>query len=82
MIKVVGRNEYLQVIGLLALARQAKVQMDAIESSLKEVLKVSSQDYEISGVGDPNHIGDAILSGYTADELLKEKLGLEIEGPQ
>jgi hypothetical protein len=39
------------------------------------VFEVSADDENRSGIGDPDHLGDALYSDYSADQLL-EKLGL------
>ena len=76
MIKVITEEEYWQIVGLLALAKQCNDRMDDIEASIRFVLRLQKADEKQSGVGDPQHIGDAVYSRYSPDELL-EKLGIK-----
>lgn len=76
MLKKITRQQDWQITGLLTLARTTLSQLEAIEESLNEVLEVVEADHEVSGIGDPGHIGDAIYSRYSSKELLK-KLGIK-----
>jgi len=76
MIKQITKQQYLQVVGLLTLAKSNMARLQDIESSIRDVLQVTKSDEGKSGVGDPQHIGDAIYSVYSPDELL-EKLGVD-----
>ncbi len=75
MTKRVTKQQYWQITGLLALAETAVAQLGDIESSIRSVLEVQKVDEGVSGKGDPQHIGDAIYSGYSVDSLL-DNLGI------
>ena len=60
------RAEYLQVVGLLALAERHLKMLNDIEESICKVVGVPYRD----GAGD--HVGDAIYSEYSADEMLEK----------
>jgi len=75
MIKRITQQQYWQITGLLALAETTISRVGDIESSIRSVLEVEKSDEGISGVGDPQHIRDAIYSGYSPDQLLG-KLGI------
>ena len=76
MIKRITKQQYWQITGLLALAATTRSRLEYIESSIRSVLEVGKFDEGTSsGVGDPQHIGDAIYSGYSPDQLLG-KLGI------
>ena len=75
MIKKVTKQQYWQITGLLALAETTVARLGDLEKSIRSVLEVQKSDEGTSGVGDPQHIGDAIYSGYSPGKLL-EKLGI------
>lgn len=77
MVKELSKEKYWQVVGLLSLAATTLSRLNEIEKSLHCVLEVDPKDEAVSGVGDPEHIGDATHTGYSADELL-EKLGVTL----
>ena len=60
----IKRNEYLQVVGLLALASTHAKALRDIEEAICKIV----------GETPGGHVGDAIYSNptYTADELLKK----------
>ena len=58
------RSAYLQVVGLLALAEGHLKNLNDIEAAICKVVGVPYRD----GAGD--HVGDAIYSEYSADEML------------
>lgn len=78
MIAKVNKQQYLQIVGLLALGKVHYGKLQDIEAALKDVLEVNTGDYRRSGIGNPDHIGDALYSDYSPDVLL-EKLGIESE---
>jgi hypothetical protein len=53
--------EFLQVTGLLVLAKRHMASIDDIEKALRDI---------IGQAGEDSHCGDAIFSGYSAEELL------------
>lgn len=59
------RGEYLQVVGLLALAPQHNQALNDIRRAICEIVKV--EKYEDCG-----HVGDAVYCEYSADELLRK----------
>jgi hypothetical protein len=62
----ITKEEYLQLVGLLTLARQHKKMVDEIEEAMKQV---------IGEEADYGHCGDAIWENdgtYTANDLLKK----------
>lgn len=59
------KSEYLQLVGLLALAPKHNDALREIEEAICTIVKV-----EEANTG--GHCGDAVYSGYTADELLKK----------
>lgn len=75
MIKQVTNEKYLQVLGLLTLAGDYYTRLEAVGTSIRNVLEVTTADEDVSGVGSPEHINDALYSRYSVDELLS-KLGL------
>ena len=75
MVKQVTESQYLQLVGLLTLASSTLTQLEQVESSINSLLKVDKRRDKKSGVGNPEHICDAVWSRHTADELL-EKLGV------
>lgn len=75
MIKELNRTKLSALIGLMYLAKIEMSKLRDIEESVKELLEVEQVDYETSGIGDPEHIGDAIYSEYSVNELLG-KLGI------
>ena len=58
------RSEYLQVVGLLALATTHRKAMDDIEASICAIVG------EKVGQGAGEHVGDAVFSSHDADRLL------------
>lgn len=74
----ITQSEYLQALGLMTLASHHIGRLKDIEASLKTLFAVEPQDDETSGIGDPDHIGDAIYTEYSTDELLKT-LGVSVE---
>lgn len=62
--KVITHAQYLQVEGLLALARSHKKIVDSCEAALNEMLEPEVEEY-------CGHTGDAIWSDYPATKLLK-----------
>lgn len=75
MLREITKDQYWQLTGLLFVAQRQVARLGEIESSIRCLLEVRRPDEEISGEGDPSHIGDAIYSDYSADQLL-EKLGI------
>lgn len=59
------RNEYLQVVGLLAIAPKHNEALRDIEEAICKIVKVEKP-------GDCGHVSDAVFSGYSADELLRK----------
>lgn len=80
MISTITKEQYWQLTGLLALAATHLSKLEDIEASIRSVLCVEPDDEEVSGVGSPGHISDAIFSGYSVQELLG-KLGIEHSPP-
>lgn len=78
MVKQVTKEQVWQITGLLALAREHNNWLKDIELSIRSVLRVNKRDEGTSGVGDPGHIGDAVYSPYSVDELLA-KLGIAVQ---
>ena len=75
MISKINKDQYLQLVGLMTLAASNMARLKDIESSIRALLDVNPKDEDVSGIGDPDHIGDSIYSEYSPDELLK-KLGI------
>ena len=73
-------EQYWQIVGLMAIAKTGIDRLKEVEQSMRAVLGVTKEDEEISGIGDPHHIGDAIYSEYSVRELL-EKLGVTVMRP-
>lgn len=73
----IEQTEHWQLVGLLALAEAEIDRLKGIEQAIRSVLHVTKEDDEISGTGNPEHICDAIYSGYSVEELL-DKLGIEL----
>lgn len=77
MTRQITREQYLQVLGLLALAKHEIEVLKRIALSLESVFGVTDADRNTSGIGDPQHIDDAAYSDYSAEELL-QKLGVSV----
>ena len=75
MTKRITKQQYWQLTGLLALAKATVSRLTEIEYSIRSILGVRPADDGKSGVGDPQHIEDAVYSGYSVDQLM-EKLGV------
>lgn len=58
------RNEYLQIVGLLALAPRHNDTLRDIEAAICKIVGEKPND--------GGHVGDAVYSGYTADEMLEK----------
>jgi hypothetical protein len=74
MIKQITKEQCWQVTGLLALAKNMVRQAGEIKDSPRFLFEVGI-DETGSGKGDPQHIEDAVWSGYSTEELL-DKLGV------
>ena len=59
------RSEYLQVVGLLALASTHSKALEDIEAAICKL--VGEKPHEGAG----EHVGDAIYAPYTADQMLE-----------
>ena len=77
MLKTINDDQYLQVVGLLTLAKTNMKRLREIEASLFDVLRVVGADADVPGVGSSDHIGDALYSDYSPTELLG-KLGIRV----
>lgn len=64
----ISQNEYLQLIGLLTLAKSHVDTQNQIAAAVAEL---------IGQEGDRGHAQDAVWSPYTADELL-EKMEIKV----
>ena len=79
MTKEINSAQKMQLIGLLALARNHNEHLANIEVAARDLLGVTrSDEIDANGIGDPQHIGDAVYSGYSADYLL-EHLGISVK---
>ena len=67
----VARDEYLQLMGLLVLAKKHQAIMDDLEESVREITGEE---------GASGHSSDAVFDHHDADELLR-KLGLGVKDP-
>ena len=72
MIKQITKEQYWQLVGLLALAKNLSERLEDIVSSIQNTLQVKEFDCKVSGLGDPEHIRDAVYSGYSPEELLQK----------
>lgn len=68
----ITQTEYVQIVGLLAIAKRHMRTIEDIEKALREI---------IGQTGDNGHCGDAIFCNYTADELL-EKMEVKVQKPK
>lgn len=64
----ITQTEYVQIVGLLTIAKQHTQMIASIEKSLREI---------IGQEGDNGHCSDAIYGDYTAEELL-EKMAVKV----
>ncbi len=71
MKKIVTRNEYLQLTGLLTVGAYHLRHLNELGNAAADLLEASPEDKD-------GHIADAFFSPYTASELIG-KLGIEIE---
>lgn len=76
MIKKCSTSKYLEILGLLSLAEYHNEKLVSIIDAISHVLEVKPKDKEVSGIGNPEHIFDAVYSNEPVEELLK-KLGIE-----
>lgn len=60
----ISYDDYLRLEGLLTLARDARAQLEAIEQSVRGIMEETD---DLNG-----HSGDAVWSGYTAQQLLQK----------
>jgi len=84
MIKTISHDDFLALEGLLLLAKEHVRNLQDIEHGIAALVKVTDEDGDKSGIGDPQHIGDACYtgySGYSASKLLA-KLGIKREAAQ
>lgn len=77
MVKQVTKEQYLQLVGLLALAKVHNARLLDITESAKQVLEVTPEDANVHGVGDPDHINDAVYCEYPVEKML-QKLGVSL----
>jgi hypothetical protein len=68
------QSQYLQVVGLLALAEQQRKQLRGVEQAIAELLEVESDDSGYYG-----HISDAVWSGNLNVNQLLSRLRIDVE---
>lgn len=59
------KDDYLKLVGLLALAPQHNKALKDIEAAICDIVKVEKPN-------EGGHCGDAVYSEYSADELLEK----------
>jgi hypothetical protein len=69
-----SQSQYLQVVGLLALAKQQYKQLQAIETALGELLQV-----EADAGGYRSHVSDVIWSGEMNCDRLLSRLSISVD---
>lgn len=69
----ISKNEYLQLVGLLALAHKYKKMCDDAQQAMEDII---GEDNEVG-----SHSGDMIWEKGTIDELLKN-LKIKVNGSQ
>ena len=77
MTKTISKATYWQLVGLLALAKDTNSRLEGIKVAVEDIFEVSEEDQCVSGIGNPEHIADAMYSDYSATELL-HKLGIKV----
>jgi hypothetical protein len=70
MTKLISKDEELSIVGLLALASEAKQRLDDIIYSLEVITQ--------EGIDSMGHCADAVYCDYSAKELLS-KLDIKVE---
>jgi hypothetical protein len=76
--RTITRPEYLQLIGLLALAQRHNAMLNEIAEAIRAITDERDRD------GAPNYSGhsfDAVWSDYSADDLLR-KLDISVEAKE
>ena len=73
--KQISYEEYLKVHGLLVMGHEWMKEVNDVEQALGQMLE--PEEYTPGGSHSGGHCGDAILSPYGADELLR-KLGIKV----
>lgn len=80
MIKECKKHQYIQLIGLLAMAKKYNQKLVDIVDAIQYVLDITPEDNQnCYGIGDPQHINDAVYCDEEADDLLN-KMGIPFEG--
>ncbi|MEP0872425.1 hypothetical protein NDA01_21655 [Trichocoleus desertorum AS-A10] len=69
------QSQYLQVVGLLALAEQQRKQLKGVEQAIAELLEVEPDDSGYYG-----HISDAVWGGDLSVYQLLKRLRIDVEG--
>lgn len=73
MKKIITKNEYYIIAGLLFLATEARKKVEECERAYIDIVKLE----QTQGL-DSGHFGDGVWQGYSVDEILKSQ-GIKVK---